>query len=220
MEEATSKAVTKIDKNWFKENARLGLETISSDDLPIPRLLLVQKTSTNTILRDGNMAKPGSFYYSATKEATETFGCVFLKGELVDMPTFEDRNVSEKVWTFLGAREGDWKPFIFNCRSTSFAAAGNFVGSVLTRGVPMFSLKVILGSRYIESKKGNFFVVAFKDEGVRKDTEQLYLLRDLAKKYGAEQGLKETDVPEQEETMPDPPNESLPEDLEPDQIPF
>lgn len=219
MADEQTKAVVAIDKNFFKENARVGLETVSSEDLPIPRLLLVQKTSTNTVLSDGNPAKQGYFYYSATREATETFSCAFLKGDLVEMPTFLDRNVTEKVWTFLGAREDDWKPFIFSCRSTSFAAAGNFVGSVLTRGIPMFALKVVLSSRYIESKKGNFYVVAFKDEGVRKETTQLLLLRDLAKKYGVEQGLKGTDIPEQEEVVPEP-TEKATEDISPDQIPF
>jgi hypothetical protein len=218
-------AITKVDDKWLKENAKVGLEEIAPADLPVPRLTLVQRTSQKAILRDGNMAKPGTFYYSATKEATEKFACAFLNVKITTNRKYSAKRDStnpedfEKVWNFLGVREPDWKPFIFSCRGTSAAAARNFIGNVVASGYPMFSYKVKLESRYIESEKGNFYVIAFSDVGVRDEKDQLMTLKELADKYGV---AKIVEGDEEEEEAKTAPTATVvgSEDVNPDDIPF
>ncbi|MFA5014004.1 MAG: hypothetical protein WC549_00490 [Actinomycetota bacterium] len=198
MAEAKDKSLTTVSKEWLNEHADLGIETITSSDLPVPRLSLVQKTSTKCILRDGNNAKEGLFYYAGTKEQSETFPCALLSVKKEFKPSFTNKEQMEEVWTFIGATEKDWLPFIFSCRRTSLNGAKSFIANVKMSHVPMFSLKVVLESRYIQSQKGNFYIVAFTDIGYRESQEQLLLLSNLAKKYKAYEPMGGEDVLEEE----------------------
>ena len=220
-----SKEIVGVDK-FFQDNTNVGLETVRSEDLPVPRLSLVQRTSTKTNLKDGTPARPGTYFYSATKESTPTFECTLLSAKLTDLPTFNDKRVMEKVWVFLGAREGDWKPFIFSCRGASSGAAKNFIGNVKANGkFPMFSYKVKLSSKAaeasIEGRSVGYFVAVFDDAGIRDNLSDLTMLRELAMKYGVEAD-KTVQGWDEEGTSAEIPEVDVKakEDIDPSDLPF
>lgn len=182
------KELLKVDDAWLASNARVGTETILPEDLPIPRLIAVQKSPNKSILRDGTMAAPGTFYYAATKESSPNFACSLLSVHLKEQPTFDDPEEMEKVWNFIGAREGDWKPFLFSCRGAAAGAARSFVGNIVASGIPMFSFKTVLelSSREIkvEGKNVFYYQLVFTDLGMRTDDAEIAMLYNLAQKFG------------------------------------
>ncbi len=187
--DAPTTALSAVDEAWLKENALVGTETIAQIDLPLPYLNLVQKT-TKAELKDGGRAALGSYYYTATKESSPNFFCTLLSVRKTERTTYIDKTKMEFVWEFLGAREGDFRPFIFACRSSAIGAAKRFVGVVRSMQRPMFSLKVVLSSEMRTGDYGDYYVPIFTEMGVRDNQAELLKLKELASKYHFENAVE------------------------------
>jgi len=213
-------------------NLRVGLEGINAKDLPIPRLVLAQKSSTKTFLADGSLAKPGTFYLSSTQESLAKVDCTFVLARTREVVKFNSRkkmkeNLTaddyEKAFSFLGVMEEDFKPFLFECRSSSAGAARAFLGIVMSQtDNKLQQYKISLESRFVEGEKGSWYVVAFKQAGIRPPGEELDNLIKIAQKYTGDKAP----LPEEEEEEEVNPKvkafdeEKKKEEITPDEIPF
>lgn len=176
--------LAKIDEQWLRENAKVGVEHVSQADLPTPLVQVVQGGSKNAFLKDGTRAPVGTIYYDGKQEAYPKFPCVFFSAKKDKVYATDGSGNLVDAWVLVGATEGDWKPFLFLCRSTHILHAGAFVGRVVTSGYPMFAKKVVLETKLISGDKGDFYIPVFRDDGIRDNKDELLMLRDLAKKYG------------------------------------
>ena len=199
--------LAKVDEKWFRDTAKLGVETIETSDLPIPRLSLIQKTTDPKTLKDGTIAKVGKFYYTATREEADIFYCHLLVVRTYMATTYDTRGnseadqIKEKVWEFFGVRATDLKPFILTCRGISAGGARNFVATVLASKKGMFTYNMALEAKNIESKMGNFYTIVFRDKGFMEDANKLMVLYELAEKYKdrmTSQGITEEELDTEE----------------------
>jgi hypothetical protein len=188
-------------EQWYKDHAKTGVERITQEDLPMPMLQLVQRTS-NLQLPDGSAPQFGKFYYTATKTQFETFPCYILGAHTEMRPTFKDKEKMEKVYVFIGVDATFQMPFKMIFRSTQVPVAKNFLGSVFATKKPIFAVKVILTSKTIDGSKGVYAITVVTEKGVEDNMEKLTMLEKLSEKYAApmtgeiaEEIVEEVDAP-------------------------
>jgi len=194
--------LVKVDDKWLAENARLGTEDITAADLPIPRLKLIQKTSDAT-LTDGTAPKMGTFFYSAMQDAMAQVECTLLSVKKARKIVFNSKNKPtsqltdedyEDVFMFIGIRDLDEQPFLFDVRGSALSAAKNFLATVIASKKPLLHFKVKLESRYIESQKGNYYVVVFRNLGEQTDTAHDTAMMALTTKYSGVKAEEEEEI--------------------------
>ena len=122
----------------------------------------------------------------------------FEKGVLGDPPLCRSRNgiLSEdgqkcaecaySKWTalppecklcldFLCIEDESQKPFLLSASGTSFKPARNALAAMIFSALPAFGHKVRLESKFISSKKGDFYILVFRILGARPVEEIRYL---------------------------------------------
>jgi hypothetical protein len=215
-------------EQWYKDNAKIGVERITQEDLPIPMLQLVQRTS-NLMLANGTPATFGKFYYTATKQQFDKFPCYILSAHTEERQKFTDKTQYEKVYVFLGVSADLGMPFKMIFRSSNIGSAKNFLGLVFASKRPIFATKVVMESKTVDGQKGTYVTIMLNDQGSEDRLEKLNTLKDLSEKYGSPAiGVPDEEVPEEvtvnSTSMFDsavPEAEAAPQaDANPDDIPF
>ncbi len=184
-------------EQWYKDNAKVGVERITQEDLPIPMLQLVQRTS-NLMLANGTPAMFGKFYYTATKQQFDKFPCYILSAHTEERQKFSDKTQYEKVYVFLGVSADLGMPFKMIFRSSNIGSAKNFLGLVFASKRPIFATKVVMEAKTVDGQKGTYAVVMLNDQGSEDRLEKLNTLKDLSEKYGSPAvGVPDDEAPEE-----------------------
>ena len=83
---------------------------------------------------------------------------------------------------FLCIEDESQKPFLLSASGTSFKAARNALAAMIFSALPAFGHKVKLESKFIESKKGDFYVLVFRILG-RRPVEEIRYLEERYNQY-------------------------------------
>jgi hypothetical protein len=175
-------------EDFYKENARVGTENVTQEDLPMPMLKLVQRTSDLELANGGRPAF-GKFYYTANKQEYDTFPCYFLGFSKFEQVTFntkglsDDKKIYETVYRFTGVSADLRLPYQLVCRGAALNQAKNFLGNVVASKKPMFALPVIMEPKIIQGQMGPFAVMIFRVQPVETDMEKLGRLKAMTAKY-------------------------------------
>lgn len=163
----------------FKEDSSLGLEDVRKDDLPIPTLRLVQKSSDEATLVDGSKADTGDFYFGSLSKSWKSPEVIFLKAKKIQLHS-KYKNVDEDRWAMLGVMPDlDYAPFMLFTPVTSNKSAASFIASVIASKRPIFSFKVKLESREIDGDKGKYYIISFKNFTPIDDEGEYKMLKDI-----------------------------------------
>lgn len=196
-EESQSKLAT-LDETYFRNNANVGLEDIAPEDLPTPTLTVIQNNSTLADA-EGRPYPRGRFLYKGNDRLMTEVFCTFLSVTKAEFPDFS--NPEEKVPTFvmLGALEPDWKPFILYMKKTGRMAVRQFLGKIKASQIPLFAHRVQLTTEEVKSPRGTYYVIKFTTLGMRKNMDEILMLEEMAKTYGAKikDQVKESSHPSQ-----------------------
>lgn len=180
--EATNSGFPATKEDLLKVDAKLGLEEMTQEDMPTPTLMLIQNNST--LVDDNGRPYPrGKFLYKGTKELYDEVSCSLLSFTKKDMPSFSDKEILERTYVFLGVLEPTLRPFILYLRSTGIGAAKQFLGEVVARNVPMYSLQVKLSSESVKGEKGTYYKIKFTVAGFTDDYKKLAVIAGLTRKY-------------------------------------
>ena len=168
--------------DYFSNNANVGLEDMTAEDIPTPVLTLIQSTSR---VRDeeNRPYTPGMFYYKTTKSAAKELHVSILVATKQMLKSFNDDSATERVYILLGAIMPKYLPFKMFLRGYGAGAARQFIGEVKALRRPMYSLNVKLHSVQKENDKGVFYVPQFSIEGLRTSREEIVNLEELARTY-------------------------------------
>lgn len=195
VEEANESALVAAD--LFKADALVGLEEVNKEDLPIPTLRLLQKSSDEVVLPDGSRAAPGQFFFPALNKAWNNPEVVFIKAKKVEMVSKYQNNQMVDRWALLGViPELDNTPFMLFTPVTSNMSAASFVQNVMVSKRPMFSFKVKLESRQIENKKGVFYIISFKNMHPISDLGEYEFLKTIATNFNSRVNLETKEDPD------------------------
>ena len=74
-----SNKMTVADQKYIQSVAGQGLESVPMEVLPIPRVNLVQHSTTKAILADGKPAKAGDYFNTTSQESFENIECSVLR---------------------------------------------------------------------------------------------------------------------------------------------
>lgn len=171
-----------LDDKYFEQNANIGLEDLDPEDMPTPTLTLIQRTS-KVVDSSGRPYMPGTFYYKATKQNLPEVKASILVFTKQESPSYNDKNVMERVYVFLGAIMPELQPFKMFLRSSGIGAAKQFLGEVKALKKPMYALDVEIFSVKRENEFGPYYVPQFNINGIRQSAEEIVLLEDLARTY-------------------------------------
>lgn len=184
-EEKPSKALSVIDEQYFHDNARVGLEDLTPDDLPTPVLKIV---NSEVLKADGQTpVRYGHFYYPALDADMETVTCTFLTYVKQMQPVYMKPEIQEKVYVIMGAIDSTsgFKPFKMYLRGGNVGAFKKFLGQVTARNYPMYSLKLELASEKRTSQEGKtYYSLLINAQGVRDDAADILTLEELTRQFG------------------------------------
>jgi hypothetical protein len=190
--EAKEKEIA-LPKDYYDQNANVGLSGLDATDVPIPTLTVIQ---TNSKVRDeeGRPLIPGKFYYKALKLAYDVVEASILVITKKMMPSYEDRSVMERTYMVLGCLYPGQMPFLMYNKSSAYFATRQFIGEVKARKLPMYVLKVQLTSEKRQNEYGEWFMPIFNIVGVETDPDKIVILENLAKEYDMNQeGIRSED---------------------------
>lgn len=182
---AEKKTLTTLDGDYFKDKRRLGLETLTADDLPTPTINLIQSNST-LVDQDNRPLPRGQFFYKGTGEVMREVNCTMLVLDKKEMPDFSDKDVMVKTYVFLGVMNDTYQPFLLYLKRTGIGAAKDFLGKVRAMQVPMFAVNVTLLADKIDGEKGSYYKIRFQVNGLHENNETILKLEDLVNKYKPE----------------------------------
>lgn len=169
-------------ESMMRTDVRLGMEELEQEDIPTPSLMLIQNNST-LVDDNGVPYKRGMFFYKGTKQLFSEVSCSLLSFTKKEMPSFSNKELMEKTYVFLGVLDPEFKPFVLFLESTGIGAAKQFLGEVVARNVPMYSLKVKLSAETINGEKGTYYKIKFSIAGLRDDYSELSTVAGLTRKY-------------------------------------
>lgn len=194
----TETAIQKLDEQYFKDYANLGMETVTPDDLSTPTLNLIQ---SNSKVRDesGRPYTPGDFYHTKTKKIYKTVDVAFLQFSKGDYPSYSDKSVLVHTYVYYGVTLPDMEPFKIYLRNAGIGEAKKFNTDVVSMKRPLFALNVTLSSREINGDKGDYFVPQFKINGVHVNPNAVMTLQELAQAFvksgKANEEVNPSDIP-------------------------
>lgn len=230
MDKKTSGLTAKKEKDlvlpqeYFNKNQNVGLSGITSEDVPVPSLGIIQ---SNSKMKDdeGRPYIPGRFFYKALRKEYETVSGSILVISKRELPSYTDKNVLERTYMVLGVIEPGFMPFMLYCKSSAYFAVRQFIGEVKARKYPMYSLKIELSTEKRQNDMGEWFVPVFKITGVRDNPDELVMLEGLAKDYDmnqdnlrSEEEVKKEAAANEGEIVPEP--DQTDQGVEPEHIPF
>lgn len=207
-ETTNEKGLTTLNDTYFKNNLNVGLEDIDPEDLPTPTLSLVQ---TNSVLVDeSNRPLPrGTFYYKGTQSVLNEVDCAILSVTKSEFPDFSDKEVMVKTYVLLGVLEPGFKPFLMYLKRSGIGAAKDMLGQIKAAQRPMYSLRIKITADFKQGEKGTYYIPKFKVGEVRTSADEIIMLEDMAKTYGAK--IKEKVNGQTQEEL---------QEVNPDHIPF
>jgi len=144
-----------------------GLIGFDMVDMPMPYVKLVHPTSGNVDLVDGKEATPGTFYFSQSKTAVESFDAVILFAKK-DHITWKEEKGPEMVYRVLAI---DWsnratEPFEMLITGASRWEWKSLLGLLKQGGIKSVRNNVVkISSERRESKKegvGKYFAMKFE----------------------------------------------------------
>ena len=177
-----NKALANLGKEYYRDNANVGLEDLGTEDIPIPSLSVIQSSSK---LRDdeGRPYAPGNLYYKALKKVYTEVHCHILVIQKKDLPSYVDRETLERTYIFIGVIDPVMMPFIMYNKSSSYFSARQFIGEVKARKLPMYALDVTITTEKRSNDQGEWYVPVFNVAGLIDDPEKVVTLENLAKNY-------------------------------------
>lgn len=191
-ENSSDNALTTLDESYLKDNANVGLEEVTPEDLPTPFLTLI---GTNSTLQDaeGRPYPRGAFVYRATGEVLEEVDCTILSLTKSNTPSYSDKSIMEPAYIILGVLNEGTRPFKIILKSTGIGAFKQYLGNVTASKLPMFTLRTIITSEKIQGEKGTYYKYKFTVKEMHKDMDQIMVLENLAKTYGPKMKGEETE---------------------------
>ncbi len=163
-----------------------GLEEADPATIPLPFVRLVQPSSKNVLLADGNEAPAGSYLFDDTSSAFEELEIVILKGKH-GQKTFIDKKTGDettkKVLAILGVLPDTEKVFLLQLSVMSYAPFGKYMAQLKEKKAEAtFQYKVKLNSRYQENDYGKFYVANI-EIGEELPEDQYVRMAELFEQY-------------------------------------
>lgn len=178
------KGLAKLDEKYLRDNAKVGIEDVNPEDLPTPTIVLIQKNSDLTD-EDGRPLPRGQFFYRGNNRLMKEVNCSFLSVTKTELPDFINKDEKVKTFVLLGALEPDWRPFLMYMNKTKMQTVRHFLGQITTAQMPMFAQKVRITAEEVNSPKGDYYVPRLQVLGLRENMDEIVMLEDMAKTYGA-----------------------------------
>lgn len=225
---STTKALATLDETYFKNNARVGIEHISQDDLPTPILKIVNR---EVLRADGvTPIRNGRLYYPALDVEADSFICSFLTYTKEMQPKYKKPDETERVYIIMGALDSKtgFKPFKMYFRGGSIGIFKKLLGQVTAQNKPLFAFELELSTeKRIGQDNDTYYILVINNKGIRSDADKIITLESLAREYSSslnpEEESPEPISPEpipaellEEPTLPTDPDQ----DVQPDDIPF
>lgn len=175
-------SITVLDDSYFKDNMNVGLSGLSTEDVPIPTLSVIQSGSKMKD-PDGRPYTPGKLYHKALKQEFDTVNCSILVITKKDMPQYEKRDQLERTYVILGVIFPGQTPFMMYNKSSAYFSTRQFIGEVRANKTPMYVLKVKITTEARQNDLGDWFVPVFNIVGKHEDSNVILALENLAKEY-------------------------------------
>lgn len=173
-----------LDESYFKENLNVGMEEVTTDDIPTPTLSLIQ--SNSEVMEANNL---GKWFYKGNEKTYDTVECYLLAMTKKEMPKYSEKTVNEMVHIYLGVFADNLEPFMLFLRNYGLGASRQFQGIRMGYKKPAYCIKVKLYSEAVKNDKGSFFIPKIDFVAIEENQEKIILLEDVAKNYQV--GFKE-----------------------------
>lgn len=205
-----SKDIAKKEENSLAVDSKSlgmeGVEGFNMSDLPMPFVKLVHATSKNVELAAGGRANPGTWYHTTKKEAKEDLAVVFFYAKKVktENPRNPDEILDGVRILAVTLDELD-NPFAMQFTKGGYWAYKRLLGAMKAwKMKSMYERYVILGSKTVESKEGDEFLVPTMDLSEPLTKEQLACVSMVVEQFGGK--IDEVEASDEE---------PIKEDLEP-----
>ena len=152
----------------YQDNAKVGAENLAGE-LPLLKIHAVGRSLKNE-LKDGSEPNDGWFFYKPTQEQFQEIECHILTiSRGFRAVGIEGRkNVFNQIMAGVIVNDGELRPFMFYFTGTKLSRMWDFGKEIskYTKGkplaIPMFALKVKLGTEKIDTAYNKAWVVNFK----------------------------------------------------------
>lgn len=175
-----------------------GLQDVSLSMLPIPFVKLVQGSSTEITLENGEDAPQGTFYFTDLQKSFKELSFIMLraKQETVDFER-DGKIVPTKMVKILGITTATQKLFILSLSVMSFSNFGKLIAKLRdNRVTSSWQYEIKATAEKKENNKGKFWVSSFH-LGDKIDEE---MLEKMSAAYGEYGGALDREDLQQEAT--------------------
>jgi hypothetical protein len=164
----------------FKEDSKADMGDIDGGEL-VPQLKLTHKQSENELM-DGNLARPGKYYHTATKEQYDDLQVNLLYIKKTEMMRF-DKSGTQLTYIVGGIIREKNVPFIMYVKGISLGQLFEYMKKINEymshpdMPIPMYALVTRLSTVDRDSKYGK--VKAMNFEVVKNDKNQPVIETDM-----------------------------------------
>lgn len=177
------KKVSLYTNEYLAKNANIGMSHVDPIDVLPPQILLVQKSSDLSALKDGkgNSAKIGQYFHTGKNEIMDDFEAWILfaaKGKYTDKRKPEDG--VKLQYKAIGVMIKDGTLFAIKFRSSALFTLAPLFTSVVSAKRPMYAIKTKFEVKKLSGDKGEWFVPVCRVTGIESDQEKLTILERQA----------------------------------------
>lgn len=178
-----------------------GFEDVPVSELPMPTVRIVQPTSQDVTLEDGNEAPLGWFFFDNQGFAKSDLHIALIKAKKISRE-FKDKKSGELqkriTWNFLFIERESGKPYVISFSPSSFRSVRSLLALVNNGrlGDGNSEREIIITSEKQENDMGKYYVAQFQIGELLSEDEYQELL-SLWMQYGSY--FSKEDSVEQEE---------------------
>lgn len=170
-----------------------GFEHLDRSDEAVPYIRVIQPTSTQAELMDGGDARPGTFYNTALRTASEELLFSILSVHKMDITWEEGEEEAQRVYMILGTDER-YEPLVLKVAGTSIFGLKQLITSISRSGVDAaWTWKVRAVTEKREGKMGKWYVIKFYLRD-RNGDGNADLLESMATLYSPQMALPDVEI--------------------------
>ena len=201
--EEASKELVVLDSNLLAADSRIGMDGVDKKDIRPPQILLVQKTSDATKMKNAEGLKPdpGQFFHSGRGQIMDEFECYIVyaaKSKYFDKRAFnkaksdfelgngqapEEMKFWKDKYTVLGVLADDFSLFGMDFRSGAMYTLFPFFGRAISNKRPYWSLKIKITSEHFKGKFGEWETPIVTVIAAIQDMETYHQVKSFASQF-------------------------------------